>query len=179
MLRDETDFINNAIGIDPAGCGCLDCGIGNSIPEDEDQKITELLKAHFEEGREIVNRSGSTVVAYRNRRGDYESTWVPVSESRTNFEVIAPEEAYFDYSMDEGTVVSDDHTPEDEAEGAVKVEDDDAMKELVEKHFKHGEIIVNRTSETLVVYRTAYGESGHVSIDAENDEPLVSVLHYH
>jgi hypothetical protein len=179
MLKEITGFINDAIGIDPDDCGCTDCGIGDSIPLGETHRIEELLKAHFEEGREIVNRTGSTIVAYRTRQGDYEWEWVSVTGSGTSFDVIAPEESYFAYSEGEGTVVSDDDTPEDEREGAVDVEDDTLMNELAEKHFRHGEVVINRTSQALLMYATRYGEFGYVPLDTAKDDPVTSVLPYH
>lgn len=54
-FAEVTEFIDNAIGIDPVGCGCTDCAIGISIPWDYPQ-LDDLAVA-FIHGRAIVNRT--------------------------------------------------------------------------------------------------------------------------
>lgn len=56
-LREQTDFIGDAIGIDPYGCGCTDCLVGNSIPLDNEWRMGQLAKAAAA-GRQVINRSG-------------------------------------------------------------------------------------------------------------------------
>jgi hypothetical protein len=173
MLREETDFIGDAIGIDPTDCGCTDCIVGNSIPLGEIHLIEELVRAHFEEDRKVIFRCGGAIVMYRSRYGEYK--WEPLySEALLQHDVISPEQHEFDYMVGEGTLVIEDTFPV--PEGSVDVGDRQGMEALVEKHFIEGEIIINRTKETLVVYRTAYREFRHVSINADDDEPVVSVV---
>lgn len=174
MLPDETDFIGNAIGIDPSGCGCLECGNGSSIPEDETDRIAEAIAAHFTEGRDIISRIGCAIAIYQLRGGRYEFSVIPHGGG-LDTEVVKRAD-YFDPETDTGTVIRDYYTPPDEHEGAVEVHEDAAMEAAIEKHFRHGEDLVNRTSETLIVYATRYGEFGHLSVDADRDEPLISVI---
>lgn len=55
----DTQFKDNKIGVDPAGCGCTDCIIGNSIPEDNlNAYADELYKDVGLNGRKISDRSG-------------------------------------------------------------------------------------------------------------------------
>lgn len=173
MLREETDFIGDAIGIDPTECGCTDCIVGNSIPLGQTQMIEELVRMHFEEGRKVIFRCGGAIVLYRSRNGEYK--WEPLySEDLIQHDVISPEQQEYDYMVGEGTIVIEDTFPR--PEGTVDVGDRQGMALLVENHFVEGEIIINRTKETLVVYRTAYGEFQHVSINADDDEPVISVV---
>lgn len=54
--RPDTGFMENAIGVDPPGCGCTDCIIGDSIPIDDTYRMVDVAKDYFQ-GREIINRS--------------------------------------------------------------------------------------------------------------------------
>jgi hypothetical protein len=58
--REETDFRENGVGIDPEGCGCTDCIVGNSIPYDEDnaKKLAILAYQVKYEGRKFYSRLG-------------------------------------------------------------------------------------------------------------------------
>jgi hypothetical protein len=173
MLREETDFIGDAIGIDPAECGCTDCIVGNSIPLGDAHLIEELVRAHFEEGRKVIFRCGGAIVLYRSRNGEYK--WQPLySEAPVQYDVISPEQHEYDYMDGEGTIVTEDAFPRPES--TIDVGDSQGMERLVEEHFVEGEIIINRTKETLIVYRTAYGEFRHVSISADDDEPVISLI---
>ena len=55
-FRLDTDFDGDALGLDPGGCGCTDCLVGNSIPIDS-PRMKDLAQAAAN-GRKIVNRSG-------------------------------------------------------------------------------------------------------------------------
>lgn len=69
-LKRITCFTNDAIGIDPAGCGCTDCIVGDSIPADHAGSIQELIEEHFNEGREILNRDYYNIVIYLDEEGN-------------------------------------------------------------------------------------------------------------
>jgi len=45
MVSDQTDFIDNAVGIDPPDCGYTDCLIGNSV--NELASMTELMEPGY------------------------------------------------------------------------------------------------------------------------------------
>lgn len=173
MLNDTTDFIGNAIGIDPSGCGCTDCIVGNSIPEDSSY-LDELLRAHVEEGRDIVNRTyASALLVYKHRNGSYaiESLYPP--DSRAEIEIIEEQEQYRD---DYGFVIYDSYQRtaeyvvqsygEDAKEVvAVDINDEEAMNKALEAHFQNGTELTNRTYGTLVVLES-YGEYSHRIVDA-------------
>lgn len=172
MLREETDFIGDAIGIDPKGCGCTDCIVGNSIPLDQTHLIAELVRAHFEEGRRVIYRCGGAIVLYQSKNGEYK--WEELySEPPVSHEVISPELEEYNYMTGEGTIVTDGSSSD---EDTVDVDDRKSMERLVERRFVDGEIIINRTAATLLVYRTAYGEFRHLSINPEDNDPVISVI---
>lgn len=65
MIKDFTDFTNNAVGIDPPGCGCTDCIIGNSIPLDYSWDMDELAKQAIR-GRPVINRTSMPLALVRS-----------------------------------------------------------------------------------------------------------------
>lgn len=171
MLKEITDFINNAIGIDPSGCGCTDCIVGNSIPESDVSGIRELLEAHFTEGREIVNRTYSRVlVAYKSANGTYTYDSLSLSDPSAEVRVIEPEESSYD---GEGIVIcesdADGYEPmlraDDDPDNVkvISVRDDEAMAGAIEKHFRYNANFVNRCYETIVAHES-YGDYGFITI---------------
>lgn len=172
MLQEETCFIGDAIGIDPSGCGCVDCQTGSSIPVDQTRLITELVRAHFEEGRRIVYRNGAGIVVYRSKDGEYK--WVELmSDAPAEYEVISPEDQHHDYAAGEGTVVVEGHAWGEESVG---VENQGDMARLVERRFTMDEIIINRTDSTLLIYRTLIGVYSHVSISTDDKDPQLTLI---
>lgn len=171
MLRDETDFVNNAIGIDPSGCGCTDCIVGNSIPESDVSGISELLEAHFTEGREIVNRTYSSVlVAYKSANGEYTYDSLSLYDPSGEVRVIEPEESSYD---GEGIVICESDAggyepmlrADDDPDNVkvISVEDDDAMASAIEKYFRYNANLVNRCYETIIAHES-YSEYGFIKI---------------
>lgn len=57
-LRVETDFIGNAIAIDPRDCDCTDCLVGNSHPLNCG-RMDDIAAALLTGGRTILNRTSS------------------------------------------------------------------------------------------------------------------------
>lgn len=55
-LLEKTEFLYNGFGIDPEGCGCTDCIIGESFNVG-DPRIAEAFAA----GRTLHNRSGQSI----------------------------------------------------------------------------------------------------------------------
>ena len=56
----ETDWPDNALGVDPEGCGCTDCLIGASVPFDS-PRMRQLAEAALA-GRPIRNRTDYALV---------------------------------------------------------------------------------------------------------------------
>jgi hypothetical protein len=172
MLREETDFISNAIGIDPSGCGCTDCIVGNSIPESDASGISELLQEHFTEGRAIVNRTYSRVlVAYKSANGEYTYESLSLPDPSAEVRVIEPEESSYD---GEGIVIcesdADGYEPmlraDDDPDNVkvISIHDDDAMASAIEKHFRYNKSVVNRIYETIIAHES-YGDYGFITIN--------------
>lgn len=73
-LRIETDFKENGFGIDPEGCGCTDCLVGNSFNEEfHDYRIKEAIR----QGRTLYNRTGHEVILPNGYRLDRDGIWRP------------------------------------------------------------------------------------------------------
>jgi hypothetical protein len=71
MPSDNTDFVDNGVGIDPADCRCTDCIVGNSIPFNESNanKLAILAFQAKYQGRKIHSRLGSGVTVIPYSRG--------------------------------------------------------------------------------------------------------------
>lgn len=65
-MRDRTDFKDNAIGIDPRGCCCTDCVVGNSVPFSNKVAVKTIARQALR-GRRVINRSSIPLVLVWNR----------------------------------------------------------------------------------------------------------------
>lgn len=56
-----TCFTDDGVGIDPAGCGCTDCIVGDSISFEDgnSNKLAALAYEVFNDGRKFYHRVGS------------------------------------------------------------------------------------------------------------------------
>lgn len=66
----ETDWVDNALGIDPPGCGCMDCIVGASVPFDS-PRMHNLAQAALA-GRPIRNRTDYAIVLVERFDGSTE-----------------------------------------------------------------------------------------------------------
>lgn len=65
-MRDRTDFKDNAIGIDPRGCCCTDCVVGNSVPF-SNKVAVKTIAGQALRGRRVINRSSIPLVLVWDR----------------------------------------------------------------------------------------------------------------
>ena len=71
-IRIETEFRENAFGIDPEDCGCTDCLVGNSFNAGS-YRIEEAIR----QGRILINRTGREVILPNGYRLGSHETWRP------------------------------------------------------------------------------------------------------
>lgn len=68
----KTEFKENGFGIDPHGCGCVDCITGQAFhPGDYRIKIA------IEQGRTLYNRTGHEVILPNGFRLEHRLAWRP------------------------------------------------------------------------------------------------------
>jgi hypothetical protein len=73
-LKRETEFLENGFGIDPEGCGCTDCLIGEAFHPSDTWKLGTAIK----QGRTLYNRTGHEVILPNGYRLDDGEAWRPV-----------------------------------------------------------------------------------------------------
>ena len=72
-LRVKTDFRENGFGIDPEGCGCTDCLIGEAFHPSDTRKLGAAIK----QGRTLYNRTGHEVILPNGYRLGDDEVWQP------------------------------------------------------------------------------------------------------
>jgi hypothetical protein len=174
MLREETEFIHNAIGVDPSGCGCTDCIVGNSMPEDS-YDIEELVRAHFEEGRRVVNRTSGTIVMYKTGPGKYKMDVVGSREINIMEETRSwndPED--YDYVLHASYCVCNSC----ERSETIPVSDESRADLALRAHYNDGETVYNGTGYTLLTFQN-WDESYKVEeIDLPYEDSSISIITY-
>jgi len=72
-LKVKTDFKENAFGIDPEGCGCTDCLIGEAFHPSDDYRLELAIRY----GRILINRTGHEVILPNGYRLEDDQVWRP------------------------------------------------------------------------------------------------------
>lgn len=170
MLPETTDFIDNAIGIDPAGCGCTDCIVRNSIPLDATSDIEELVRAHFMTGRKIINRSSSTLAIYVNASA--EIVVEALECSGPVIDTLAPDK----YSEAAYALYASAEDAEEDEQGQVVGLDSYGLDvdDAIEDYYQNNATLVNRTDATLILYRNYMGR--YVAKQVENAFDRLEIL---
>lgn len=78
-----TDFRDNAIGMDPADCGCVDCIVGSSFPEGTFTQDA-LFDIAMLNRPLIVRTSGTVEVKIVYSDSSYEMIVTPYDQTPTN-----------------------------------------------------------------------------------------------
>lgn len=173
MLREDTEFIGNAIGIDPIGCGCTDCIVGNSMPED-DYNIDELIKAHLDGGRKIVNRTSGTIIMYKTGSGDYKMD----SVGSTNVSFIPEGHS----SEDEDKYDDVLHTSDCSCDGcdyyktSFPISETTRLGYTLDYYFEGEKTLLNWTGYTLLVYKTWDDSYVVQELDLSFDRGNISII---
>lgn len=178
-LPETTCFYNDALAFDPAGCGCTDCIVGDSIPLDETKKIATAIEEHFIDYREIINRTGQSLVLYRNQDDEFDFDYLYHGDKSSTVVVLEPMEKRYDpergtfFFHSEGCPCSVCET----GISSTPVDNEEKALSFADRHFIKGAVLENHTDKTIVLTRQ-YTEVGLQSVATYLDHPEVTVLLY-
>lgn len=175
MLRTDTDFIDNAIAIDPDNCGCTDCIVGNSIPLHDTYNLELLAMMHFATGRKIINRSSRTLLIYINKNDEAVVEALdcsgPIIDTLPSESLLSAERA--DYALYD----SDDDAEDSKADTAV-VLDRYAIdvEAAVEAYYTDNANLVNCSDSTVVLYRNFMNRYVAKKVDTNHPEKIAILV---
>lgn len=161
MAMDNFD-LHKITAIDPPGCGCTECLVGEYVPFDASLVIGEVLNAVYEGTITVRNNlNDGTIILYR-RRGEL---WNAISNqlvSRGDTVVIPPNDVFVDDDLED---VIDAHLLLDE-------NDDSTDSALIER-IVEGATVANSTGLTFIAYRSPYGDTGLIQLDADGGKVVI------
>lgn len=165
--------ISKIIAIDPPGCGCTECIIGEYIPLDSPY-IDEVFEAVLNgEISPRNNQNDGTLIIYRMSNGRVYSTTDSTMVRRSDMVIIPPSDSYL-YEDEEDTV--DITTLE------YDYDDDEEAKEkkakLITAVVNDYMTATNSTYNTYIAYRSPYGETGVIDLPGVTQEEDIAVLLY-
>lgn len=166
--------ISKIEAIDPPGCGCLECIIGEYIPLDSPY-IDEVFEAVL--NGEITprnNQNDGTLIIYRMDNGRIYSTTDPTMVRRSDMVIIPPTDSWVD--EDEEDTVVDVSTLEREYDDTEEAEAKKA--ELITSIVMEGATTSNPTDNTYIAYRSPYGEAGLIDLPGVRSENDIAILLY-
>ena len=166
--------ISKIEAIDPPGCGCTECIIGEYIPLDSPY-IDEVLEAVL--NGEITprnNQNDGTLIIYRMSNGRIYTTTDPTMVRRSDMVIITPTDSWVDED-EEGTVI-DVRTLEEKYEDTE--EEEEKKAELITSVVNGDTTASNPTDDTYIAYRSPYGETGIIELPGVTNEEDISILLY-
>lgn len=167
MTMDNADLLK-LVAIDPPGCGCTECLIGEYIPFDSFH-ISQVLDAVFAGVITVRNNlNDGTLILYR-RRGELRSAISNQLVSRGDIVVIPPNDVFID---------DDSSNSEEGVIDILPLLDknyfDTADPALVAR-IVEGATVANSTTSTFIAYRSPYGDTDIIQLEA--DEGKVVILY--
>jgi hypothetical protein len=157
--------------IDPPGCGCMECIIGEYIPYDSFY-IDEVLEAILDGKISPRNNlNDGTLIIYR-MGGRVFSTIDSTMVRRSDFVIVPPNSVYLDEDDPDEKIV-DISKLEDDYE-----DDEDKLKELISSVVDGSATASNPGDYTIIAYRSPYGETGLINLYSSIDEDEVAILLY-
>lgn len=152
--------------IDPPGCGCTECIIGEYVPFDHPD-IDEVLEAILDKSIELPrnNLNSGTLIIYRNSSGAIQTEINSTMLSRSDIEIIQPnnedteDSENIDVSMIEGLPA-------------------ELQNRIISALFYHEVQPANPTYNTYVVYRSPYGETGIIELYAKQGSENIAIMLY-
>ena len=162
--------ISKIDAIDPPGCGCTECIIGEYIPLDSPyiQEVFEAILAGTITPRN--NQNNGTLIIYRMSNGRIYDTIDSRMVRRSDFVIVSPNEDYFDEA---GEDIIDVSTLEDKHE-----DDEEKLDELITSIVDGSATASNPTYDTYIVYRSPYGETGIIDLPGVQKEEDIAILLY-
>lgn len=154
--------------IDPPGCGCTECMIGEYIPLDSPY-IDEVLEAVLDG---VIsprnNQNDGTLIIYRMRNGRVTTTTDATMVARSDMVIIPPSNSYAD---EEDEVIDVSKLEEDYED------DEEKLSELITA-IVNDEEVTNSSDRTYIAYRSPYGETGIIELPGVEREEDIAVLLY-
>lgn len=170
-LKATTTFVNDAIRIDPSGCGCMDCFTGDSIPEDS-PLMQELLDSAINEGRELIHLGDCQWVLYRNRYGHGEI--MGLYDGAREYEVLEEDNGSMWDEEENKKVLSlrlpyREYTNYEDSEFLILEDDNAECTRILDEKIAAGYRLANETGAVLV-YAKTYMDT-YTFYEVETDDP--------
>jgi hypothetical protein len=166
--------ISKIEAIDPPGCGCMECTIGEYIPLDSPY-IGEVFEAILNgEISPRNNQNDGTLIIYRMNNGRIYSVTDPTMVRRSDMVIIPPTDSWV--VGDGEDVVIDVSILESEYDATD--EDKDRKAKLISSIVMDSAAYSNSTDDTYIAYRSPYGDTGVIDLPGVQSESDVAILLY-
>lgn len=165
--------ISKIEAIDPPGCGCMECIVGEYIPLDSPY-IDEVFEAVI--NGEITprnNQNDGTLIIYRMSNGRVYSTTDPTMVRRSDMVIIPPANSYDDDDEDDSIDITKLEYGYEDDEAATE-----KKAELITAVVNGVMTATNSTDSTYIAYRSPYGETGVIELPGVTQEEDVAILLY-